>query len=476
MNLADPIQKSQRLRLRPAERRLLLLVGDFSMAWLALVLALVLWAINSREWLGFTPEFFQARVQPWFYLLPFAWLLLLADLYDVPRASHPKPTVRGVASAAAIGLGSYLFVYFASPPNSLPRTAVAYFLIAVALFTLAWRLAYIRIFTHSTFLQRVLLVGAGKAGSTLLEVLARVEANPFEVIGVVDDDPQKLGQSIAGYPVLGGAEELPAIINREQVTDLIVAISGSMQGSLFQALLDAQQSGVEITTMQNVYEELLDRVPIFHLEADWMLRSFVEQSRVGAFYLTTKRLIDLSGGLIGTLLLAIILPGVTLANLIETGWPIFYLQTRSGKNDQPYRVIKFRTMRQDAEKDGVPQWTKENDDRVTRVGRLLRKTHLDELPQFLNVLRGDMSLVGPRPERPELIALFQQHVPFYRARLLVKPGLSGWAQIHQNYAANVEETNLKLEYDLFYIKHRSLWFDLGILLRTPATMLGFRGR
>ena len=133
-------------------------------------------------------------------------------------------------------------------------------------------------------------------------------------------------------------------------------------------------------------------------------------------------------------------------------------------------------MWQDAEKDGKPQWAQKDDDRITKVGIFLRKTHLDELPQFINVLRGDMSLVGPRPERPELVKLFQEHVPFYRARLLVKPGITGWAQVNQNYAANIEETYTKLEFDLYYIKHRSIGLDLFILLRTPATMLGLRGR
>jgi lipopolysaccharide/colanic/teichoic acid biosynthesis glycosyltransferase len=189
-----------------------------------------------------------------------------------------------------------------------------------------------------------------------------------------------------------------------------------------------------------------------------------------------KRLIDIVGGLVGLGLTLLILPFVALANFLESGRPILYTQLRSGRGDQPYQVIKFRTMWQDAEKDGQPQWAQENDERITRVGRFLRKTHMDEVPQFINVLQGDMSLVGPRPERPELISLFQEHVPFYRARLLVKPGITGWAQIHQDYAANVQETYTKLEYDLYYIKHRHLLMDFMILLRTPATMLGLRGR
>jgi lipopolysaccharide/colanic/teichoic acid biosynthesis glycosyltransferase len=161
---------------------------------------------------------------------------------------------------------------------------------------------------------------------------------------------------------------------------------------------------------------------------------------------------------------------------IDDGRPIFYTQTRSGRGGQPYALIKFRTMSRDAEADGVPKWAKEDDERATRVGRVLRKTHLDEIPQFVNVLRGEMSLVGPRAERPELMALFEKHVPFYRARLLVKPGITGWAQINFGYASNVEETTIKLEYDLYYIKNRNIMMDLVILLRTPATGFRLRGR
>ena len=157
-------------------------------------------------------------------------------------------------------------------------------------------------------------------------------------------------------------------------------------------------------------------------------------------------------------------------------YPFSIGQTRSGPARTAIRDLKFRTMRRDAEADGQVRWAQEGDTRATRVGRFLRKSHLDELPQFFNVLKGDMSLVGPRAERPELIEMFQKHIPFYRARLLVKPGVTGWAQVNFGYAATIEETIVKLEYDLYYIKHRSFLLDLLILLRTPATVLGFRGR
>ena len=176
------------------------------------------------------------------------------------------------------------------------------------------------------------------------------------------------------------------------------------------------------------------------------------------------------------MILVFIGPLISLAIYLESGGPVVYEQTRAGKGGEPFKILKFRTMRKDAEGEGGPQLTSKNDERVTRLGRFLRKTHLDEWLQFINVLRGEMSMVGPRPERPEWVNHFQKQIPFYRARLLVKPGIAGWAQVHFNYAATIEEMVKKLEYDLYYIKHRSFWMDIVILTRTLMTVIGFRGR
>jgi lipopolysaccharide/colanic/teichoic acid biosynthesis glycosyltransferase len=245
---------------------------------------------------------------------------------------------------------------------------------------------------------------------------------------------------------------------------------------MFQALLDAQEMGVDITRMPVAYEELLGRVPIKYLETEWILRSFVDQMRVDLYYELAKRTVDILGALVGLVLLLPMIPFITIAIALDSGFPIFYTQIRMGKGGQLYKMLKFRTMNQNAEPDGQPKWAEENDRRATRVGLFLRKTHIDEMPQFLNVLRGEMSLVGPRAERPELVEWFQQHVPFYRARLLVKPGITGWAQVNQQYAASIPETIEKLEYDLFYIKRRNILTDVNVLLRTPAIVLGLRGR
>jgi len=478
MSLSRILTKSSPLQLRVGERRILLLLVDFLVASLALLVALYFWGSADR-FPGFSWEFIQRRPPVWFFFLPVFWIILLVELYNVHRAGNWGATVRGVASAVLIGLGLYLVLYFyyVDPPrNLLPRRGVAGFFIAAPLLTLAWRYLYIRIFTAQQFMRRFLLVGGGLAGQTLLGVIRNMWPPPFFLAGIIDDDPEKLGQEIGGYPVLGPSEELLDLIANHNISDIIVAISGEMRGQMFQALLDAQERGVEIVRFPRAYEELLDRVPIRLLEADWILRSFVDEARTSGFFEVGKRLLDILGGLAGVIFLLVLMPFISIAILLDDGMPIFYSQTRAGRGAQPYSIIKLRTMHRDAEADGTPKWAKEDDKRATRVGRLLRRTHMDELPQFINVLRGEMSLVGPRAERPELMELFQKHVPFYRARLLVKPGITGWAQINSGYASTIDETIVKLEYDLYYIKHRNLTMDLLIMLRTPATMLGFRGR
>lgn len=475
MNLPNRVQSPIKIPLRAGERLTLLFLGDLIASLVALLVALYFWA-SGDAWLEFSIEFLQQRPAAWFYLLPFLWMILLVDLYDVRRAINFRRTVRGVLLAAAIALIIYMGFYFTSTPKSLPRRGVAAFLLAAVVLTSLWRMFYIRVFTSAQFVRRVLLVGGGESGIVLLQVINAQEPPPFEVIGVVDDDPAKAGLTIENYRVLGGCEHLLDLIYEHEIMELLVAISGDMQPGMFQALLEAQEVGVEITRMPVAYEELLGRVPIHQLEADWILRSFVDQSRASGFYELTKRMVDIGGGFVGCLLLVVLLPFIAVATIMDSGRPLFYFQTRSGRGGLPYRMIKFRTMRQDAEADGQPRWAQENDERATRVGRILRRTHLDELPQFFNVLKGEMSLVGPRAERPALVRMFQRHVPFYRARLLVKPGITGWAQINSGYAVTVDDTAIKLEYDLFYIKRRNVLLDILIVLRTVGAVFGFRGR
>jgi exopolysaccharide biosynthesis polyprenyl glycosylphosphotransferase len=473
------------LRLRPSEHRALLIFVDLLMAALALFLATYSWYLYAvyngdfsiKHGGNFAVFITIMRVPLWYYLLPLVWLIFLVELYELHRASSWGKTIRGVAFAAMFGLILYSLVYFTnSDPNSLPRRGVASFLLLASLLTLLWRYFYIRWYKSPGLMRRVLIIGAGQNGRTLAEIAAQVTPQPYAMIGFLDDNPQKIGTDVAGLPVLAGNDQLLAVIEAHNITDLIVAISGEMLGATFQALLDAQEQGIEITRMQTTYEEILGRVPVLHLESDWVLRSFVDEARVSGFFELGKRILDVIGAIAGMAIVAFFTPFITIAILIDSGRPIFYSQDRLGRNGQIFRIHKFRTMRQDAEQDGRAQMAGEKDPRVTRVGNFLRATRLDELPQFWDVLRGEMSLVGPRAERPEWVEHFQREIPFYRSRLLVKPGITGWSQINYGYAATVEDTTIKLEYDLYYIKHRSIMMDIVIMLRTIGTVFRFKGR
>lgn len=470
-------EQSSIWRLRLGERRVLLMVGDLLMGAVALIFALYFWASGVPETgrLDFV-DFLQIRPSLWFYLLPFFWVVLLVETYAPHRASNWRETRTGLAVAALIGMGLYTLVFFFSDPGSLPRRGVAGFVLVAWLLTMLWRGIYIRVFTAPQFTRRAVLVGAGNTGKAMLEVINGLRPAPYQIVGIIDDDPEKQGKVIEEGKVLGGSEVLLRLVAEEALSDILVAITGRIREDMFRALLEAQEMGIEITRMPVAYEEMLDRVPVHHLEADWMLRSFVDEARINRFYQMGKRLMDIGGGLVGVTLFLLMAPVIALAIYLDSGRPIIFVQTRAGKGGHPYRIIKFRTMRPDAEKDGSPQLAKEDDERSTGLGRFLRKTRLDEWPQFINVLRGDMSLVGPRPERPELMEHFEELIPFYRARLLEKPGVTGWAQVNFGYAASLEDMAIKLEYDLYYIKHRGIILDLIIILRTIATIFGFRGR
>lgn len=482
------------LRLRPNEHRAILLVGDLLMAISSLFLALYTWGrynqyvyqilYNAYIAQGYIPR--EARILAegrtvfdvpfWFYVLPIVWVLLLVELYEPHVAASGKRTTRGIAIAAFVGLLAYSVLFIIQQESNLPRIGAGGFLFFASGLTLLWRMIFIRLYKTTGQRRRLLLVGAGRAGQTLAEIYQKLGIRSFHIVGFVDDDKGKAGKVFHGIPVLGTCAHMLNLIEVYRISDLVVAINGRIEGATFQTILDAQERGIDVTRMPILYEEMTSRVPVRHLESDWIIRSFVDGLQVSGFYELAKRLIDIIGAIFGLIIFAILFPFLAFAIWVDTGRPIFYSQDRLGRGGTRFKIYKFRSMVQDSDMDGNPFATMENDPRVTRVGNFLRRTRLDELPQFWSVLMGEMSLVGPRAERPGLVNEYQKQIPFYRARLLVKPGLTGWAQINYGYVASVTETVVKLEYDLYYIKHRTLAMDVSIILRTIGTVLRRTGR
>lgn len=464
-----------RVPLQLAERRLLLVSVDLLLVNAAVLIGLRLGAIRSH-W-PFGPAFLVQNIG-WFIALSLLWFLLAAasDLFNLRVASDAFSSLYATSKVALQVLAIYAFVFFFLPHGTLPRHVLAFFAAISLVFIFIWRWVYATLFSRSYFDRRVVVVGAGWAGRTIVQAIKDNQTPGYKVLGFIDDDPAKRDQVILGLPVLGTSEDLLTVIRDTAVSEVVLAVTHNMGSSLLQAILNCQEEDIDVVPMHDLYEQITGRVAVEHIGPDWYVRLPTSEWSSGHAYLWVRRLLDLVLALIGLLLAIPLFPLIGLAIYLSSGRPIFYEQDRVGQGGYIFRLLKFRSMIPDAEAEGKAVWASQEDPRVTRVGRILRRTRLDETPQLLNVLRGDMSIVGPRPERPDFVAQLGQQIPFYRARHTVKPGLTGWAQVNYRYGDSVQDALTKLQYDLYYIKHRSLYLDLLILLKTVGVVVSLRGR
>jgi exopolysaccharide biosynthesis polyprenyl glycosylphosphotransferase len=315
--------------------------------------------------------------------------------------------------------------------------------------------------------SRVLFVGGRTNAADLIETLVANDRIPFTTVGIVDEELGVVAPPPDGVPVLGSVRQLQRIV-LETTPDLVVVATDRGRPEVFAALGGVAGLGFRVVGLPEFYEHAFGRVPVRRMTDVWFMsilhlyqRSYSDQS---------KRAFDVCVALLGLLLTAPLFPLIALL-VLRTNGPILYRQTRLGEQGRPFTILKFRTMRTDAETTGAV-WAQEGDPRMTGVGRLLRRTRLDEIPQLINVLRGDMSIVGPRPERPEFLNLLEESIPFWSRRHLLRPGITGWAQLRVGYAADAQATEEKLSYDLWYLRHRSLMVDVFICARTLSLLLG----
>jgi sugar transferase (PEP-CTERM system associated) len=320
--------------------------------------------------------------------------------------------------------------------------------------------------------ERVLVVGTDEAGiSTVREIIARPELNQ-KVVGFLDEKGENIGRSLVNPRVIGAVADLANVVKREKVDRIVLALRERRGNTPVDQLVRLKFAGVRVEDAHTVHEKVTGRILLERLSPSWLILS--DGFRKSRFQSTSKRLCDV---LLCCAALPVAFPLmglVAVAIWLDTGGPVLFRQRRVGLGGTTFEILKFRSMYQNAEISG-PRWAVEGDPRITRVGRFIRKFRLDELPQLINVLRGDMSLVGPRPEQPELCALLEREMPLFVQRYSVRPGITGWAQIKYQYGSSVEENKRKLEFDLYYIKHLSVFLDLAIILETFKVMLIGRG-
>lgn len=454
--------------LQASDHRAVLAIGDAATALAAVVIALWLWSIPAG-W-QFSPRVLVERA--WWFVAALAWYAAAAAPAEpISIAFALGRTLRVLARGTAVLLIAYVGWYFYAPHGGLPRLVVLYFLWEAVLLTLAWRIVFVAIFSRAPFRQRLCIVGSGEPAALAAAALRGHRARQADVIAFV---PERHDAARLAVPPID-PERLFETAMERGVTGLVIALSEPACPALLESLLACQEAGAQIVRVQTLVEHLLRRVPVDLLEPDWLLTDLADAMRVREASWWAKRAVDLAGASVGLAVLVLAFPVIALAILVDSGAPIFYRQRRIGRGGTPFEVVKFRTMVIDAEQPGEPRWADRDDPRTTRVGRLLRRLRFDELPQFWSVLRGDMSIVGPRPERPEFVAHLQRNIPFYRARLLVPPGLTGWAQVNLPYSDSIHTAREKLEHDLYYVKHRTILFDLAIILRTFRTVLRLEG-
>jgi exopolysaccharide biosynthesis polyprenyl glycosylphosphotransferase len=383
------------------------------------------------------------------------------------------PFTLGSAVPAFVGTLTGLVVISAGnfwvPIPGTRLTVSTLTVMALSVFALAalWEAVWRRQFAAK---RRVLVVGTSTWAKDLSDSAEHASDVPFRVVGIVDD--MASGEPDTGVPVLGKVADLSEIVEAHR-PDLIVLTEGTGSGRALESLLDVASSGFKVVGVTHFFEHVFGWVPIRHLTSAWFMSILHLHQRTYSRF--TKRALDVAGACVGMLLAIPLVPFIVVL-VRRTPGPVIYRQVRVGESGKLFTMFKFRTMDQAAEAPGMPVYAEENDPRVTPSGRFLRRTHLDELPQLWNVLKGEMSLVGPRPERPEFVRMLETTVPFQARRVLIKPGITGWAQLRCDYASDSESATDRLAYDLWYLRHRNLTVDLAICAKTFSALLFHPGR
>jgi sugar transferase (PEP-CTERM system associated) len=455
-----------------AKSLLLILLEGFIIT-LSLCCAAMLRFWNSPSELAFYVTFPDFAVQIGVVVIVCLACFYYNDLYDVKAVREAAD--RTLRLEQSLGAASLLLgILYCLFPRLLLGRGV--FIIGMSLVTgivVLSRKALDKVWLFAAPVQRVVIMGTGELALALARELTRRDELSLKLEGFVGGAAGGVDHEIFGFPVLGSASDVEAVARRHDVSRVIVALEDRRGTLPTRQLVTLKVRGVRVDDGCSALAALTGRIALRAVKPSWFV--FSDGFHRSKWNDLLKRIVDLSVAVIGLLLSLPVMLIVALAVRLDSKGPIIYRQTRVGGMGKHFEVLKFRSMRVDAERESGAQWARDNDPRTTRVGRFLRKYRLDELPQFLNVIRGDMSFVGPRPERPCFVEELRKAIPYYDERHSVRPGLTGWAQVQYQYGASIEDAFTKLEYDLFYLKNMSITFDLAIIFKTIRIVFGARG-
>lgn len=453
-----------------SERKFLLRIIDI------LVVFIGLYFIGST----FSFDYFTITKENWTWSLVLAVYILIFgsvfELYHLKRASKLDVTFKNIILTASVTVLFYLLTPVITPFLPEKRIHIVYFYVTIITSIFIWRFLYITFIESPRFYKKGIIIGSYENAKSILDILKKYDQN-YKIVGFVNSESKDLiklkNESFKSYRI----DSISKVIKEEGVSELIIAIDNpeTITAEIYNKLTELLEGGYKIKEYSHLFEELSKRVPVQFVGKDFYKYFPFSRSNQNKLYMFFHRLFDILFSLIGIIFGICLLPVILLGNLFGNRGKLFYTQDRVGQNGVPFKIIKFRTMIKNAESNGA-QWATSDDVRVTPFGRIMRNLRIDEIPQFFNVLKGEMSMIGPRPERPHFVKELSKVIPFYETRHSIKPGLSGWAQVHSRYGDSVEDSLEKLQYDLYYIKHRSFFLDIIVIVRTISTVLYYRGQ
>lgn len=423
-----------------------------------------------------------ARLSPIIIFFTIIIHLISFYVFELYRIEEGFTKVKGIVTIAfatftAVIIITIIFYFF--PEQKIGRMVLTINIPFVITSIFLWRIVFFNKVVHIKHIHNLLLVGMNTQNEILLKELEKRPIKEYKVVGIIDfeDDVKgSLEPCVKNLPIIRGDVNIRKIVEKEKVDILVLGINTNSSSRLVRDALDLKLAGNAVYDSETFYCKMTRKVPVYHIDKSWLLSSISTEPIFPTFYRNIKRIFDIIFSLTGLILSSPLIPIVAMAIKLTSRGPVFFKQERLGKDERPFILFKFRTMVDNAEEKTGPVWSQKDDARITRLGRFLRKTRIDEVPQFINILKGDMSFVGPRPIRKHFADLLDKEIPFYKLRFSVKPGVTGWDQVNHNYSDSVEEQIEKFQYDLFYIQSNSLILDTIIILKTIQTILFRRGQ
>ncbi len=446
---------------------LFLVIGDILLALLAVFAGSGLRFMSFRG----TEGMWSVRgLQLPFFVLAVLFASFLLEQYNSEKKMNIRERAARTTISVLLSFIALSALYYLAPSVKIGRMSFALTLCLFGIFQFSWHQLFTSLLTSNGLARKVLVVGTGDVALRIGRLIG--STNHQHVLHGYFKCPRE-SVSVPADDIVGKGNGLVQIVDQKRPQKIVISVTERRGVLPVRDILSCKLSGIDITDAASFYEELTGKLLLEDLRPSWII--FSEGFKRTTAIRLYKRFFDIVSAAFLLLISLPITPLIALAVKIDSPGPVFFKQRRTGERERPFKLVKFRTMRVDAEKESGPVWAQKNDQRCTRVGTILRKSRLDELPQLLNVLKGDMSLIGPRPERPEFVEKLKEIIPYYSERYFIKPGITGWAQIKYPYGASVEDAIEKLKFDMFYIKNMSPLLDLLIVLETIKVVLFGRG-